>query len=254
MTTLTRTAGAGVGVSVVRPDGIPRCGENSPSPATSKPKACCGVHRAQPAPPTPASSRSTSPGTRHSRRPPCSPKTTSRVLGISVSNIPINRYSPRARCGTGASPWRLSPPTNRRPHAAAAAAVVVEYEVPSNRWSILVKQSGRLDNFAPWRSATVTPMLTAKSSSKASTRSVCVGSGPARHRSGAGDSGRDRRHRPLRLHAMAAHRSCTGRGVARMSADRVRLHNAGVGGAFGSREDISLQIHLSCWRCTQIGR
>ncbi|MEK7251721.1 MAG: molybdopterin cofactor-binding domain-containing protein, partial [Actinomycetota bacterium] len=29
-----------------------------------------------------------------------------------------------------------------------------------------------------------------------------------------------------------------------MPADRVRLHNAGVGGAFGSREDISLQIHL----------
>jgi len=38
-----------------------------------------------------------------------------------------------------------------------------------------------------------------------------------------------------------------------MHADQVRLHNAGVGGAFGSREDISLQIHL-CLLALHTGR
>ncbi|HEX5630904.1 MAG TPA: molybdopterin cofactor-binding domain-containing protein, partial [Acidimicrobiia bacterium] len=38
-----------------------------------------------------------------------------------------------------------------------------------------------------------------------------------------------------------------------LDADRVRLHNAGVGGAFGSREDISLQIHL-CMLALHTGR
>jgi CO/xanthine dehydrogenase Mo-binding subunit len=38
-----------------------------------------------------------------------------------------------------------------------------------------------------------------------------------------------------------------------MAAEQVRLHNAGVGGAFGSREDISLQIHL-CLLALRTGR
>ena len=38
-----------------------------------------------------------------------------------------------------------------------------------------------------------------------------------------------------------------------MTPDQIRLHNAGVGGAFGSREDISLQIHL-CLLALRTGR
>ncbi|HAX81585.1 MAG TPA: xanthine dehydrogenase subunit D [Actinobacteria bacterium] len=38
-----------------------------------------------------------------------------------------------------------------------------------------------------------------------------------------------------------------------LAPDQVRLHNAGVGGAFGSREDISLQIHL-CMLALRTGR
>ena len=34
----------------------------------------------------------------------------------------------------------------------------------------------------------------------------------------------------------------------------VRLHLAGVGGAFGAREDVSLQVHCACWRCAPAGR
>ena len=29
-----------------------------------------------------------------------------------------------------------------------------------------------------------------------------------------------------------------------------RLHLAGVGGAFGGREDLSMQVHVACWPCT----
>ena len=36
--------------------------------------------------------------------------------------------------------------------------------------------------------------------------------------------------------------------------DKVRLHLAGVGGAFGAREDLSMQIHASCWRSAPSAR
>ena len=36
--------------------------------------------------------------------------------------------------------------------------------------------------------------------------------------------------------------------------EQVRLTLAGVGGAFGAREDLSLQIHCACWPCTPASR
>jgi Aerobic-type carbon monoxide dehydrogenase, large subunit CoxL/CutL homologs len=36
--------------------------------------------------------------------------------------------------------------------------------------------------------------------------------------------------------------------------EQVRIHLAGVGGAFGGREDLSMQLHGALSRCTRTGR
>ncbi len=64
--------------------------------------------------------------------------------------------------------------------------------------------------------------------------------------SGARRARRGRRRRPLRRHPVAARRPGPGGGQPRAACRRLtRLHLAGVGGAFGGREDLSMQVHVA---------
>ena len=71
--------------------------------------------------------------------------------------------------------------------------------------------------------------------------------GPGLPRSGVGARrpGRRGRHRHLRRHAVAPRRPRPDRALPRAPAEQVRIHLAGVGGAFGGREDLSMQIHAA---------
>ena len=62
-----------------------------------------------------------------------------------------------------------------------------------------------------------------------------------------------RRRRPLRLDPVAAHRPGPGGGLPRAAPEQVRLTLAGVGGAFGAREDVSLHVH-ACLLALRTGR
>ena len=72
------------------------------------------------------------------------------------------------------------------------------------------------------------------------------GSGVPRPRVGARGAGRRGRHRHLRRDAVAARRPRPGRALPRARRrSRCAIHLAGVGGAFGGREDLSMQIHAA---------
>ena len=81
-----------------------------------------------------------------------------------------------------------------------------------------------------------------------------AGPGLPRPRVGPGRAGRGRRRRPLRRHPVAARRPRPGRAPASACREeKVRLTLAGVGGAFGGREDLSMQVH-ACLLALRTGR
>ena len=72
--------------------------------------------------------------------------------------------------------------------------------------------------------------------------------------SGPGGAGRGRRRRPVRRHPVAARRPAADRRRASgCREEKVRLTLAGVGGAFGAREDLSMQVH-ACLLALRTGK
>ena len=71
--------------------------------------------------------------------------------------------------------------------------------------------------------------------------------------SGLAVPGRGRRRRPLHRHPVAARRPAPGRRRLGLPPEKVRLTLAGVGGAFGGREDLSMQVH-ACLLALHTGR
>ena len=80
-----------------------------------------------------------------------------------------------------------------------------------------------------------------------------AGPGRTGARGGLGRAGRGRRGGRLCHHAMAARGQGADRACLGLPEDKVRLHLAGVGGAFGSREDIHMQVH-ACVLALRTGR
>ena len=149
------------------------------------------------------------------------------------------------------------PDTARR----ALEAIVVDYEVLPP----LVDADGRAH-----RRRRSTPTATSSATSWSATatsapdrrrggrrghlRGRHAGPGVPRARVGPGRARRRRRRRPVGRDAVAARRPRPGRRLPRpRRPSDVRLHLGGVGGAFGAREDVSLQVHV-CLLALRTGR
>ena len=168
---------------------------------------------------------------------------------------PTSRCSPATWSATWASRSPSSPPTTPRPPAGRAAAIVVDYELlaplvdprprPTPR---PIHPDGNVFRHLvhPPRRPRPPPD---PSSSRAPTRSACRTRRSWAPRpawpSPTDDGGVDLFVSTQWLHndrdQVAA---CLG-----LRPSMVRLTLAGVGGAFGAREDVSLQIHLACSPC-----
>ena len=247
-------APAGIGDSRrPAPTASPRCRARSPSPPTCRPTGCCGAPRCARRIRTPASSRiDPSRGVADPRRArPSSPPTTCPASHLRpdrqdqpVFAADVVRYVGEPVAAVAAD----HPETCRR----ALAAIVVEYEVleplidPEGRSTARTRRSTpTATSCATSASCSGDPDATGPTSwSRAPTRSAC-----RTRRSSA-----SRRRWPSPTPAAAASScyiatqwlhedrkqiaACLG-----LPEEKVRLMLGGVGGAFGAREDISLQVH-----------
>ena len=175
-----------------------------------------------------------------------------------------SRSSPTARSATTASRSRWSPPTTRRPPAG-----------PPRRSRSTTRSCRRVTDAAATaldarRAATVhPPRRQPRPAPPAAPRRrgprpppvVVVGrvrgrhAGPGVPRPGVRPrrAGRGRRRRPLRRHPVAARRPAPDRPALGLPEEKVRLTLSGVGGAFGGREDLSMQIH-ACLLALRTGK
>ena len=157
-----------------------------------------------------------------------------------------------------------SPPTTRRPPAARPAKVG-RLRASSSRSPTPEAALDGTGAHAPRRAANVlrhrarsaTATLRRRARARrrrrrASTSSACR-TRPSSARSPARRARRGRRRRPLRRHPVAARRPRQIAPVLGLPEDKVRMTLAGVGGAFGGREDLSMQIH-ACLLALRTGK
>ena len=194
---------------------------------------------------------------------PCSRTTTSPARSATGSSSPTSPCSRSTASATSASPSRSSPPSIPSRRAAPPSSIRVEYEpLEPGRPTWSARSRPPSSTPSTRRAATATATTRARTSSAAS--SIRHGDPDARgrrHRHAASTSSAARIRRssaPSRGSrcptARAASTSTSRRSgctsTARQVApclglplEQVRIHLAGVGGAFGGREDLSMQIH-----------
>ncbi len=182
--------------------------------------------------------------------PRCSPPTTCPGATGTGSSTATSPCSPTTSCATRASRWRRSRPTIPRPRVGPAPRSSSTYEVlepvidPVLVTDARTAPSRRQRVPAPGHPPRRPRDATVRSSSRAPTRSAC-----RTRRSWAPRPG----SRSLPTTAVSTS-SCRPSGCTTTASrwpsasdcpeEKVRLTLAGVGGAFGAREDVSLQIHL----------
>ena len=190
---------------------------------------------------------------------PCSPTTTCPGASATGWRTPTSRCWRSTRCATRASRWRSSPPTTPRPPAGR----------PTRSWSttsvlepLTDAERGDGPRCARAASRHPTPRLhgsgnvlrhvrirhgdhEADGRRRGHRRVRGRHAGPGLPRAGVGARGarRGRRRRPVRRHPVAARRPGPGGRGLGLPPEKVRLTLAGVGGAFGGREDLSMQVH-----------
>ena len=235
------------------PTGSRRCAASSPTRRTCTSRGCCGARRcARPHP------RARIRVARHERRrrgrpasTPCSPPPTCPAGRPTASSTPTSRCSPGATCASWASRSRSSPPTTPRRRAA-----------PPTRSASSTRCS--------------TPLTDAEAAMRPDAPPLHAGGNVLRHlrdrarrpRGRRARRGRGRvrgRHagpgvprprvRASRCPTATAASSCTSptqwlhvdrdqvAACLGLPPERVRLSLGGVGGAFGAREDITMQVH-----------
>ena len=196
---------------------------------------------------------------------PCSPTRTSPARRPTGSSSPTSPCSRSTASSTTASPSRSSPPSTRSRLAAPPAAIVVEYEpLAAGRRHGARDRAARAARRRSRPTGTATATTTApnvvrhivirhgdpdaarRGERRGRLRDRQPGSGVPRAGVGA------RRARTAKAASTSTSRrsgcTSTARRSRRASACRssaVRIHLAGVGGAFGGREDLSMQLHAA---------
>ena len=185
------------------------------------------------------------------RRRGADPRGRARAARRTGSSTPTSRCSRGTRCATRARRSRSSPPTTPRPRAGPP------------RWSRSSTRCCRSSTTPSWRCCPTRRSCTPAGNllrhvpirhGDAELREADVvverrvrgrhaGPGVPRPGVGARGAGRRGRRRPLHRDAVAARRPRPARAEPRARPEQVRVTLAGVGGAFGAREDLSMQIH-----------
>ncbi len=259
----TTVAGAGrIGDSPLRPDGTLKVtGEFAYASDLWHDEMVLGRDAAQPAPARPH------PRHRHHRRADrarasgrCSPPTTSPGRTPSGSSTPTSRCSPRSSCATRASRSRWSPPTTRRPPAGRPSGSgsttrccppsptprrAMDPDAPAvHRPGNLVRhlrlRRGEADPTAP---VVVSLDFEVGMQDQAFLGPESGLAVPAE------DGGVDLYVATQWLH-VDQRQICLALG---MPPEKVRLTLAGVGGAFGGREDLSVHVH-ACLLALRTGK
>ena len=235
---------------------------SSPTRRTCGPRTCCGARRCAPRTRGRASARSRSARRWRSRAcTPCSPTRTCPGARPTGSSTTTSRCWRSPRSAIRASRWRSSPPTIPRPRAApptgsrSTTRSSSRSSIPSTRCrpdSPPLHPGGNLLRHVHIAHGDGAGRGRRRGHRRVRGRDA----GPGLPRAGvrARDAGRGRRRRPVHRDPVAARRPRPGRGVAwTCRSEKVRFTLAGVGGAFGGREDVSMQIH-ACLLALHTGR
>ena len=225
---------------------------------------CSGATRSGAPTPTRGSARSTSPRPSRCRgSTPCSPTPTCRARSTTASSSATSPCSRSIASATSASPSRSSPrsiPSRRgvRPRGSRSttsrSSPIADMERATER-PRAAPRAPDPGSRLPRRSSPERRSHARRPPRRSRRRRGDLrrgrlrdrhpGSGVPRARVGPRRSRRRGRRRHPCRDAVAARRPGPDRPLPRAAARAVRVHLAGVGGAFGGREDVSMQIHAA---------